>query len=176
VQGPISVAIGASLLLLNLAGAAVAQPPSGARSVRPPAPDLSGTWVLDKDKSDFGLFPAPAGDTSTYTRQDTLYRVVETGGSDTGTTRITYAWPVGSGRVTSSLPDQDASVTTQVTQRGDTAVFVSQLLHQGRAMEIESGKEYLSPDGKTRTREFDLQNLANPDEDEQHVVAVFRRQ
>ena len=68
-------------------------------------PDLSGTWVLDKDKSDFGLLPAPGADTSTYTREDTIYRVVETGGSDTGTTRITYAWPVGTGQVTSNLPD-----------------------------------------------------------------------
>lgn len=63
-----------------------------------------------------------------------------------------------------------------MTQHGDTAHFVSQLRHEGKTMEVEAGREYLSADGKTRTREFDLQNLANPDEDEQHVVAVFRRQ
>jgi hypothetical protein len=175
VQRPISAAIGASLLL-TLAGALWAQPTSGPRGPRATAPDLSGTWVLDKDKSDFGLFPEPGADTATYTREDTVYRVVEAGGSDTGTTRVTYAWPVGTGQVSSNLPDEEASVSTRVTQHGDTALFVSQLRHEGKTMEIESGREYLSPDGKTRTREFDLQNLANPDEDEQHVTAVFRRE
>jgi hypothetical protein len=175
VYGPISVGIGVGLLL-TLATAVTAQSPSPPGSARPGAPDLSGTWVLDRDKSDFGLLPAPTADTSTYTRQDSAYQVVETGGSDTGTTRITYAWPVGTGRVTSNLPDGEASVSTQVTQRGDTAEFVSQLRREGKTMEIESGKEYLSPDGKVRTREFVLQNLANPDEDEQRVIAVFRRQ
>jgi hypothetical protein len=175
VQRSIPAAIGASLLL-TLAGAAAAQSPGQRQAGRASGPDLSGTWVLDKDKSDFGLLPAPGADTSTYTRQDSVYRVVETGGSDTGTTRITYAWPVGTGQVTSNLPDQEATVLTQVTQHGDTANFVSQLRHEGKTMEVEAGREYLSADGKIRTREFDIQNLANPDEDEQHVVAVFRRQ
>jgi hypothetical protein len=175
VQRPISVVIGASLLLA-LGGALPAQAPSQPQGARAGGPDLSGTWVLDKEKSSFGLFPEPTADTSTYTRQDTAYQVVETGSSDSGTTRITYVWPIGTGRVISNLPDEEASVSTTVTQRGDTAMFVSELRHQGKAVEIESGREYLSPDQKTRTREFDLQNLANPDEDEQHVVAVFRRQ
>lgn len=75
---PTSVAIGASLLL-TLGGAATAQSPDQRQTARASAPDLSGTWVLDKDKSDFGLLPAPGADTSTYTREDTIYRVVETG-------------------------------------------------------------------------------------------------
>lgn len=140
------------------------------------APDLSGTWVLDKDKSDFGLLPAPATDTSTYTRAGDLYRIVEINGSDTGSSHITYSWPAGSGEASTDLPDLEVSMQTRVTLHGDTAMFVSQLKRGGRAIEIESGREYLSADGKVRTREYDLQSLVNPDADLQHVVAVFRRQ
>ena len=139
------------------------------------APDLSGTWVLDKTKSDFGLLPAPSADTSTYTKIGEVYHVVEVNSADTGSSHIAYTWPVGSGEVSSDLPDLEASIQTRVTQHGDTATFVSQLKHLGKTIEIESGREYLSADGKVRTREFDLQSLANPDEDLQHVVAVFER-
>lgn len=139
-------------------------------------PDLSGTWVLDKQKSDFGLLPAPASDTSIYTRVGNVYQIVEANATDTGSSHITYSWPVGSGEASSDFPDLGASMQTRVTLHGDTAMFVSQLKRSGRAIEIESGREYLSPDGKVRTREYDLQSLVNPDEDLQHVVAVFRRQ
>ena len=139
-------------------------------------PDLTGTWVLDKQKSDFGLLPAPASDTAIYTRVGNVYQIVEVNATDTGSSHITYSWPVGSGEASSDLPDLEASMQTRVTLHGDTAMFVSQLKHSGRAIEIESGREYLSPDGKVRTREYDLQSLVNPDEDLQHVVAVFKRQ
>ncbi len=138
-------------------------------------PDLAGTWVLDKQKSDFGLLPAPASDTAIYTRVGNVYQIVEVNATDTGSSHITYSWPVGSGEASSDLPDLEASMQTRVTLHGDTAMFVSQLKHSGRAIEIESGREYLSPDGKVRTREYDLQSLVNPDEDLQHVLAVFRR-
>jgi hypothetical protein len=138
--------------------------------------DLSGTWVLDKAKSDFGLLPTPSADTSTYTRVGPVYHVVEVNAADTGSSHIAYSWPVGSGEVSSDIPDLEASIQTRVTQHGDTAAFVSQLKHLGKTIEIQSGREYVSPDGKVRTREFDLQSLANPDEDLQHVVAVFQRQ
>lgn len=139
-------------------------------------PDLSGTWVLDKDKSDFGVLPTPASDTSTYTRTGDVYRIIEVSASDTGSSHITYSWPVGAGEASTDLPDLEVSMQTRVTLHGDTSMFVSQLKHSGRAIEIESGREYLSADGKVRTREYDLQSLVNPDEDLQHVVAVFRKQ
>jgi hypothetical protein len=140
------------------------------------APDLTGTWVLDKNKSDFGLLPTPSADTSRYTRMGNVYQIVEVNATDTGTSHITYSWPVGAGEASTDLPDLETSMQTRVTLHGDTAMFVSQLKHAGKAIEIESGREYLSPDGNVRTREFDLQSLVNPDEDLQHVVAVFRRE
>jgi len=143
---------------------------------RADAPDLTGKWVLNKAKSDFGLLPVPAADTATYTRVGSMYRVVEASAGDTGAILITYSWPVGSGEVTSDLPDQEASIQTRVTLHGDTAVFLSQLRHKTHPIEVESGREYLSPDGKVRTREFDLQSLVNPDEDTQHILVVFDRQ
>jgi len=105
-----------------------------------------------------------------------VYHVVEASASDTGAVQVTYSWPAGAGEVTSDLPDQEASILTRVTVHGDTALFVSQLRHNARAIEIESGREYLSPDGKVRTREYDLQSLVNPDEDTQHILIVFDRQ
>jgi hypothetical protein len=168
-----------SLGALTLAGVSLAQTgqSSTAQHVDPHGtpPDLTGRWVLDTSKSDFGLLPAPGADTSIYTRDGNVYRVVETGLTDSGATRITYSWPVGSGEVTSDLPDQEVRVLTRVTQHGDTGAFVSQLQHEGKTIEIESGREYLSPDRKTRTRDYDLQSFANPDEDVQRVVAVFRK-
>ena len=139
-------------------------------------PDLSGIWVLDKQKSDFGMLPTPASDTSRYTRVGNVYQIVEVNAMDTGSSHITYSWPVGAGEASTDLPDLEASMQTRVTLHGDTAMFVSQLKHGGRAIEIQSGREYLSADGKVRTREYDLQSLVNPDEELQHVVAVFRRQ
>ena len=62
------------------------------------------------------------------------------------------------GEATSDLPEQEARIVTRVTQHGDTALFVSRLLHSGRDIEIQSGREYLSADGKVRTREFDLKS------------------
>jgi hypothetical protein len=159
------------------AGAQLANRPSGPNpDQRASVPDLAGTWVLDKQKSDFGLLPTPTSDTSIYTRVGTVYQIVEVNATDTGASHITYSWPVGSGDATTDLPDLEASMQTRVTLHGDTAMFVSQLKHAGRAIEIQSGREFLSSDGKVRTREYDLQSLVNPDEDLQHVVAVFRRQ
>jgi hypothetical protein len=166
-------------IFLNFATATLAQQPI--RSADRPAaasgsaPDLSGSWVLNKAKSDFGLLPVPSNDTAMYTRAGDVYRVVETSASDSGPTHITYSWPVGAGDVSSDLPDQEVTIHTRVTLHGDTALFVSQLKHKGQAIEIQSGREYLSADGKVRTREFDLQSLANPDEDTQHLLAVFDR-
>ncbi len=160
-----------------VAGAQLATRPSGPNlDQRASGPDLAGTWVLDKQKSDFGLLPTPTSDTSIYTRAGSVYQIVEVNATDTGASHITYSWPAGSGEATTDLPDLEASMQTRVTLHGDTAMFVSQLKHAGKAIEIESGREYLSPDGKVRTREYDLQSLVNPDEDLQHVVAVFRRE
>src|SRR5579862_2321234 len=164
------------LACAQLVGTAAAQSQGPARADATAAsPDLSGTWILNKAKSDFGMMPTPAADTAIYTRAGTMYRVIETSGSDTGAAHVEYTWPAGSGESSTDLPDLELNITTHVTQRGDTAKFVSQLRHKGQPVEIESGREYLSPDGKVRTREFDLQSLANPDEDTQHVIAVFDR-
>ena len=158
---------------LVLVGVARAQSPAPAQTS---TPELSGRWVLNTSKSDFGALPTPVGDTAVYTRVGSAYQVVETAASDTGMTHVTYSWPIGAGDVSSDLSDLEVTIQTRVTLRADTATFVSQLRHNGRAVEIETGREYLSPDGKTRTREFDLQSLVNPDEDVRHVVAVFERQ
>lgn len=175
---PACIPVAAALCIIArpVASQSPDRPPVRATAPQAAGPDLTGTWVLDTTKSSFGILPTPAADTATYTRAGPLYRVVETGSNDSGSARVSYSWPVGPGEVSSDLPDQEARVLTRVTQQGDTALFVSQLQHEGKTIEIQSGREYLSPDGNTRTREFDLQSLANPDEDVQHVVAVFRRQ
>ena len=157
----------AGLALVLTAGAASAQQ----RAAR----DLSGTWVLNAAKSQFETWPAPKSDTAIYTRDGGVYQVVETTPGDTGAVRITYKWPVGVGEVSSVLPDDDLTVDTRVTQTGDTVKFVSQLRRKGNTMELQVGREYLSADGMTRTREVDFQNLANPDEDPLHLVFVFER-
>jgi hypothetical protein len=158
--------LAAGVCQLAAAGAAAAQQKT--------PPDITGTWVLNAAKSDFGLLPIPKADTATYTRTGNVYQVVESAdASEAGTGHITYSWPIGTGKVSTELTDQGVTMQTTVTQAGDTTKFVSQIRRQGEAMEIQAGREYLSPDGRVRTREVDFQNLANPNEDPQHLVFVY---
>jgi len=158
---------GAVVALIMLGRYAVAQ--SESRST-----DLSGTWVLDAQKSDFGRLQFPRVDTAVYQKSGVVYRVEEVGVVDSAV-RITYSWPVGAGTTTSELSGIEGSILTEVKIKGDTARFVSLLRRKGITVEIQTGREYLSPDGRVRTREIDFQNLGNPNDDPEHLTLVFKK-
>jgi hypothetical protein len=132
--------------------------------------DLSGTWVLNVAKSDFDVSDPPKGDTSTYTRTGNVYVVVQR--SNAG--QATYRWPVGTGAVTSDLTN-GVTMHTTTALKGDTSAFTSEIMSRGVTMMIETGREYLSPDGRVLTRAIIHQNLANPNEDALHFVFVYEK-
>ena len=73
----------ALLLTLALPATAVAQ-----------APNLSGTWVLQKDKSDFGMMPAPNGRTDVITHAEpsiTIKRSIDSDQTGKVTSDLVYA-------------------------------------------------------------------------------------
>jgi len=153
------------------AGATVPLVPPGALAAQSSVPlDLSGTWILNTAKSDFDIAD-PKGDTSTYTRSGNVYVVMQR--SDAG--KATYQWPVGAGDVTSDLPE-GAKMHTTTKLKGDTSTFVSEVIVKGVTMMIESGQEYLSPNGRVFTRAIIHQNMANPNEDPLHFLFVYDKQ
>ena len=142
---------------------------AGALAAQQSAPlDLSGTWVLNVPKSDFDISDPPKSDTSTYTKTGNVYLVVQR--SNAG--HATYRWPVGTGDVTSDL-SQGTTMHTTTTLKGDTSTFTSEIIAHGVTMMIETGREYLSPDGRVLTRTIVHQNLANPNEDALHFIFVY---
>jgi hypothetical protein len=157
---PLPCALAGAVLMS--AGGLPAQTPAG--------PDLSGTWILNIAKSDFDISD-PKADTSTYTRSGNVYVVVQRGDGGRGT----YQWPVGAGDVTCDLPE-GAKMHTTTQLKGDTSTFTAEVIVKGVTWMIETGKEYLSPDGRVLTRNIIHQNLANPNEDALHFVFVYDKQ
>jgi hypothetical protein len=125
----------------------------GARAQHP-APDLSGTWIMDVAKSrETGR--TLQFDTTTYTRVDSTYRVDQHFDHGRGTSSLTTSWPVGTGQV--RMPDSQGADTHVVTRiQGDTVSYLSEVIVDGQTVEYESGRTWLSPDGLSRTLAFDV--------------------
>jgi len=137
-----------------------------------PARDRSGTWVLDIQNSNFGGAPAPASDSMTITRSGTMYQVDQYANAGTGAQHVSSQWPVGDGQVTNEVPEQGASMHSTITMRGDTATFTGEISLQGQVVATQSGRESLSPDGRTMTRVVDIQPLIGSS-GPLHIVAVY---
>src|SRR6476646_7852197 len=135
----------AVVLQASLASVLVAQQAAGT--------DISGTWVINLAKSNFGPLLPPTIDSSVVTRIGTMYQIDATtdfGGR--GTQHQVLKWPVGEGETTTAMPN-GATVHTTTKVQHDTTTFSTAISVQGQTVAHQSGRTYLSPDGKTLTRE-----------------------
>ena len=134
-----------TLLALTLAGSAATASAQGTS-----IPNLSGTWVLQVDKSDFAGMQAPTARTDAFDHQEpklTIKRAVTANGQENTTTLVygidskPYKNMVGPSEVTSTLQWE-----------GSTLVSVSTVPNpQGGVVTITDRYE-LSQDGKTLTQ------------------------
>ena len=137
--------------------------------------DMSGTWVVNRAKSDFGVLPPPTIDSTTTTRIGAMYQIETTsdfGGQ--GIQHLSYKWPVGEGEATNDLPN-GATIHTTTKIQHDTTTFSSTISVQGRTVALQTGRSFLSPDGKTLTREMEMQPLAGPSTDPMRFRLVYDR-
>jgi hypothetical protein len=135
--------------------------------------DLTGTWVVNRAKSDFGPIPPPTIDSSVVTRDGNMYQIDATsdfGGQ--GRQHNVIKWPTGEGESTTTLPN-GATLQTTTKIQNDTITFISKVSVQGQAVALQSGRVSLSADGKTLTRELDIQPLAGPSTESLHFRLVY---
>jgi len=138
-----------------------------------PGHDLSGTWVLDLAKSNFGGGPTPTGDSMTITRAGGMYQIDEYAAVTEGPQHAKSQWPVGDGQVSNEMPEQGASMRTTIKMRGDTATFSGDLSVQGQSVATQVGRQFLSRDGKILTRIVDIQPTVAGATDPIHIVSVY---
>jgi hypothetical protein len=146
----------------------------GAQQAPVKGADLTGTWVINLAKSDLGTMPPPTVDSSTITRVGDVYEIASAsdfGGQ--GTQRRVLKWPVGEGEASNESGGATIRTTTKVQH--DTTTFSSTISVQGQTVALQTGRTYLSRDGKTLTREMDIQPLAGPSTDPIHFRLVYDR-
>ena len=154
-------------LLLSFARPLFAQQTRGA--------DLSGTWVINLAKSNFGRLPPPTVDSFTVTRAGTMYQIEATtdfGGQ--GRQNLAYKWPVGEGETTTDLSN-GATMHTTIKAVHDTLTYSTQISVQGQTVALQTGREYLSSNGNLLTREMDIVPLVGPSSEPIHLLLVFDR-
>ena len=108
-------------------------------------PNLSGTWVLVPEKSEFGAMPAPAGRTDVITHQEPKLTIKRTVGG--ATFDLVYA--IDGKPWKNSIPQGE--VTSTLAWDGPVLVMTSSLPMQGNELLIND-RLSLSADGKTLTQ------------------------
>jgi len=115
-----------------------------------PAPNLSGTWVLNISKSNFGQIPPPASQTDTIDDSEPSVKITEDQkGGMMGDINITTAISTD-GKETTSKGMGDADVKSTARWEGSTLVIDSKTNFQGGDVKIKDSYS-LSADGKTLT-------------------------
>lgn len=93
-------------------------------------------------------------DTTVYTRVDSTYRVSQHFDHGHGSHSVTLTWPASTGQV--RAPDSDGDDTHVITRiDGDTVSYMAEVIVDGKTVEYESGRTWLSADGHSRTLAFD---------------------
>ena len=117
-------------------------------------PNLSGTWVLQADKSSFGMMPAPQSRTDVIDHQEpklTIKRTATDANGQTTTTEFGYA--------VDGQPYKNMAGPTEVTSRlhWEGAILVSVSTATAPQGEVTITDRYtLSEDGKTLTQQRTL--------------------
>ena len=116
-------------------------------------PDFSGTWVMQADKSDFGMLPAPSARTDVIEHKGpslVIKRTITAGGGENvvnltlGIDGKTYKNPTPQGELTSTLAweGNELVITNQVDTPQGAATIVDRLS--------------ISADGKTLTQKRNI--------------------
>ena len=118
-------------------------------------PNLSGTWVLQADKSDFGMIAAPQSRTDVIEHQEpklTIKRTVVTTVAGESTLNLVY--------VVDGKPHKNMAGPTELTStlswEGRTLVTVSTVATDQTGQMTITDRFTLSEDGKTLTQQRTL--------------------
>lgn len=124
-------------------------------SVAQQVPNLSGTWVLQADKSDFGMIAAPQSRTDVIEHQEpklTIKRTVVTTVAGESTLNLVY--------VVDGKPHKNMAGPTELTStlswEGRTLVTVSTVATDQAGQMTITDRFTLSEDGKTLTQQRTL--------------------
>jgi len=117
-------------------------------------PNLSGTWVLDKSKSEFGPMPPPDTRTDTIDDKGATVKIVVNQSGAMGATSVTLDLVTdGKQTATSTMMGSPASSTAH--WEGNTLVVNTQIDRQGTPVSLVS-RYVLSADGNTLTVTRDI--------------------
>jgi len=116
----------------------------------PPKPSLSGTWVLNVSKSNFGQIPPPASQTDTIEDNEPSVKIAEDQkGGMMGDLNVTTTLSTD-GKETTSSGMGGAEVKSTAQWEGGTLVVNSKTSFQGSDIKIKDSYS-VSADGKTLT-------------------------
>jgi hypothetical protein len=130
----------ALLLTLALPASAVAQ-----------APDLSGSWVLQVDKSDFGPMPAITSRTDVITHKEPSLTIKRSIVSANGSASSDLAYSVD-GKPWKNTTSDGSEITSTLKWDGPVLVVTS-VLNTPNGEATITDRFSLSPDGKTMTQD-----------------------
>lgn len=152
--------VATTVLAIAIAGAFLVMCPGRVHgaTVQPPLHDLTGTWVLNATKSDFGGVQGPTSDTAVVTRDGFVYHFRQTVTQGDSSAKIYTDWPTDSGDVTNTLPT-GMSMKIKAHKEGAVQVALvemSQPTPQGIQTASETVRQTLSADGKTLTRQMTI--------------------
>lgn len=132
-------------VLLSLTLTLAAAAPARAQSV----PNLSGTWVLDAAKSDFGMMPAPSGRTDVIDHKEPALTINRTVVTPNGEVKTALAYAVdGKPHVNKAGTNEISSV---LSWEGAVLVMVS-TIETPNGQAILTDRYSLSEDGKALTQ------------------------
>lgn len=116
-----------------------------------PAPNLTGSWVLNLTKSDFGQIPPPTSQTDTIEHNEPSLKItVDQKGGAMGDATYTATLSTD-GKETTSTGMGGAEVKSTAHWDGDSLVVVSKTSFQGSDFTIKDTYS-LSTDGKVLTQ------------------------
>jgi hypothetical protein len=113
------------------------------------APNLSGTWVLQVDKSDFGPFPAPQSRTDVIDHQEPRITITRTAVTQNGEVRFNLAFAVD-GKPHKNVVNGN-ELTSTLRWDGPVLVIVSTTSTPQGDVTL-TDRWSLSDDGKTLTQ------------------------
>jgi hypothetical protein len=112
-------------------------------------PNLSGTWVLDNSKSDFGPMPAPSSRTDVITQNGSSIKIAISQSTEMGDMNFTINL-VDDGKTVATWQIMGNDAKSTAHWDGNTLVVHTDSTIQDNAMQFES-RYQLAPDGNNLT-------------------------
>jgi len=155
------LSLSASVLHAQVTAPNPAPAPVPAPSVAPAAaPDLSGTWKLNLEKSNYDQVPPPQDETIVITQKGPAFTIATTADNDRG--KEVYTLPFTADGADTPTPKgtfADTATLQFVSSKGEwkggALVLTQKILYENSPGTLTSTFK-LSPDGKTLTRVMDI--------------------